>query len=110
MHRQGANITARKKQGGYHMPIGAHDQTLTACFKQSLIITLTQKFIVKMLDEQLFDKLRHGAPTGPMGHIDTTITDIETHGEASGHLVHAALFSVTFFFFGCLTLSRRNRP
>ncbi len=86
VHRQTANVAARKKQWRHHMRIGGHDQ-IVSCRRlqgsiehRAIVACILPTFGPGALErwaEDLLDQLISGAAACAMAHVDATLLLVE---------------------------------
>ena len=68
--------------GGHHQPagsaVGSSRRDAERWRRQhGAVIALAEVFVAQMLGEEFGNQLHHGAPAGTVGHIDTTVFQIQ---------------------------------
>ena len=93
VHRQTADITARKKQRRHHMAVGGHHQPRRFAVdhrgrQHRTVVTLAQVGVAQVAGKQLRDELHHGPPARAVRHVNAPVFQIKRPHVATFDFTH----------------------
>ena len=87
VHRQAADVAARKEQRRDDVAVGRHHEPARRHVDARAIVALAQPVVVERAQEQLVDELRHRAAAAAVRHVDAAVTEVHRTDVGPGHAV-----------------------